>query len=293
MSQQTENDHDDSWESPIIRYPGDDEDLVRAYQRAQETFGHYLREMTWEYRRIIPGVQISQIKARFDDEEIGGDGDPEHMWIADATFDGIEITGTLNNDPNWLKSVKAGDTVTFPLSRLSDWLLVVGQGEVYGGFTIQVMRARMDPNERAAHDQAWGLDFGDPNDIALGFPLKSPEPPKAGGVLKRLLGRGKAEEAEDTGCDPSLKDHPMAVNMAPDFVKFLAANPGEITSKDEDGMTMLHSMCLGGSAVAVDILLRHGADPNAVTNNGMTPLKLAEILRWDQIVDLLRAKGAR
>ncbi len=39
----------------------------------------------------------------------------------------------------------------FPASRLGDWL-IVDDGRAKGLFTVQVLRARMSEDERAAHD---------------------------------------------------------------------------------------------------------------------------------------------
>jgi uncharacterized protein YegJ (DUF2314 family) len=40
-------------------------------------------------------------------------------------------------------------------------------GKVYGAFTVHVLRSQMPPGERKAHDDAWGLDFGDSDTIEL------------------------------------------------------------------------------------------------------------------------------
>ncbi len=40
--------YDESWESPVKLYPGSGEGLAVAHQSARESFGHYIREMTWD-----------------------------------------------------------------------------------------------------------------------------------------------------------------------------------------------------------------------------------------------------
>jgi ankyrin repeat protein len=52
-------------------------------------------------------------------------------------------------------------------------------------------------------------------------------------------------------------------------------------------------MSLAGSASAVQILLRHGANPNAAVNNGMTPHQLAQVFGWKQVIAILIAAGAQ
>ncbi len=66
-----------------------------------------------------------------------------------------------------------------------------------------------------------------------------------------------------------------------------------LDAKDDRGWTLLHHQSLAGSAATVKVLLDRGADMNAVTNNGMTPLKLAKSLGWDKVAALLVGKGAK
>ncbi len=58
--------------------------------------------------------------------------------------------------------------------------------------------------------------------------------------------------------------------------------------KDDRGWTLLHHQALAGSTATVEILLELGADTNAKTNHGMTPLQLAQSLKWDKVIALLR-----
>ena len=60
----------------------------------------------------------------------------------------------------------------------------------------------------------------------------------------------------------------------------------------DGGWTFLHQEALAGSLPTVQVLLEAGADPNAVTDHGMTPLQLARSLGWDKVVALLASSGA-
>jgi uncharacterized protein YegJ (DUF2314 family) len=99
-------------ESPIFFHKGDDPEMLRAHEQARATFRYFWRELTWERQRIVPGLSMAAVKAPFSDGDGEGDGENpgvEHMWIDEVDFDGQTISGVLLNDPNWLKSVSAGD----------------------------------------------------------------------------------------------------------------------------------------------------------------------------------------
>jgi uncharacterized protein len=146
-------------------------------------------------------------------------------------------------------------------------------GEVFGAYTVNLMRSRMGRSERNAHDAAWGLNFGDPTKVRV-----APEPGKGTGLLKSWFGKRPI----DTG------EHPMSVNMAVSLREQLAKDPSMVSAKDDNGWTLLHQEALAGSVATVKVLLEAGADPKAVTSNGMTPLLLAESLNWQEVATLLK-----
>jgi hypothetical protein len=137
----------------------------------------------------------------------------------------------------------------------------------------------MGRQERAEHDAAWGLKFGDPNKVHV-----VPEQKKSDGFLAKLFGGAKEEE---------IGEHPMSENSGPSFRQQLQQIPSMVDSKDDRGWTYLHQQALAGSLATVKILLEFGADVNAVTDHGMTPLQLAQSLGWDKVVALLKSKGAK
>ncbi len=247
---------------------GDDPDMADACARARATFRFFWREMTWEMRRIIPGLELAAVKLAFSEAPkpgllrgLFGGGkarEPivEHMWISDVQFDGVTVRGTLLNDPHELRSVSAGDTVVAPFARITDWMYVM-RGEVYGGFTIDVVRSGMSDDARAQHDAAWGLNFGAVGDVAY------------------------------TPFEDDETEHPMSINMGSKFTDTIAANP-EMMAQGDAGGTMLHDMALGGSETIVEALLAAGADPMAERTDGRTPADLAELIGWTTLARRLR-----
>jgi uncharacterized protein YegJ (DUF2314 family) len=271
----------ESQPSPVFWSGNDDPEMQRACESARANFRYFWREIAWERRRIVPALDLAAVKAPFSDDEQAARAQDtprvEHLWMSEVDFDGRLVSGVLLNSPNWLKSVKAGDAVRMPLGDISDWMYAIS-GEVFGAYTVNLLRSRMGRDERAEHDAAWGLKFGDPATIRV-----APEPKKGGGFLTSWFGKGKA----DTG------EHPMSENMAPSLKDQLAKDRSFVSSKDGRGWTLLHHQALAGSTATVKVLLDAGADPNARTDHGMTPLQLARSLGWDSVAALLVSKGAK
>ncbi len=146
--------------SGITSVKTEDAAMNEAMEKARKTFPAAWTEIEKDGARVIPALGMVLVKAQFSDHPEQGSkaGDIEHMWVEDFTFDGKEITGTLISRPGELKSVKEGDVVTFPLSRLSDWSYA-GDGKVKGAFTVKLLHSRMSAEEKQRHNEATGIDW--------------------------------------------------------------------------------------------------------------------------------------
>lgn len=274
----------------VITFSSDDPEMDQAAAKARKTFRYFWRELSWEYRRIVPGLELAAVKGYFTDPESRPDAfDGEHMWLVDVQFDGREIHGTLINSPRTLQSVSEGDRVRIGGKRLTDWMYVQG-GEVYGGFTIDLMRSRMTDSERKQHDKAWGFDFGKVGVVNL-------VPPSYIGDMaaskRGLFGVfGKAAQEQQDYAKVAEAEHPMSVNMRESLDQQLNQSPDFLSHADDFGMTLLHQLCLAGSLDGVEVCLSHGANVSQPTAHGLTPLALATSLGWNRVVKRLQAAGA-
>jgi uncharacterized protein YegJ (DUF2314 family) len=270
--------------------PDKDPEMQAAIENAQATFRFFLRELVWENHRIVPGLDLATVKIPFRDppstKRSKDDGpEVEQMWINEVRFDGKFVRGVLINSPHWLKSVKEGDDVEVPISGISDWMYAINR-RVYGAYTVNQMRKHMSHSERRQHDNAWGLNFGDPDIIHVVPAEWSGKAPARQGFLGRLFG----QKPKDEPIDPASCEHPMALNMADSLKDHLKQDPASATKGDERGWTHLHDMTVAGSDVAVSILLKHGANPNAETTDGITPRQIAKTLGWTKVASLLAGK---
>ncbi|HAA21415.1 MAG TPA: hypothetical protein DCR93_06055 [Cytophagales bacterium] len=243
-------------ESPVI-YVEQDERMERASEEARSTFKYFWRELYWENRRIIKAHDFAMVKFPFM-QTFSRQKEPvvEHMWVNNINFDGELISGELANAPHQLTNIKQGATVMRPLDLLGDWMFSV-LGKTHGGFSVQEQRRQMDAQQRKAHDEAWGLDFGDPEDVLIVYKQK--------------------EEPDNLG------EHPMSKNMEEKVREFLVNYPDEITHVDELGQTMLHREAIAGNLTAVRILLEKGADKSLRSQSGKTPQAYAQAMGWEHL----------
>jgi len=241
-----------SEESPVTFHKGDDPEIVKASEEARKTFKYFWKQVSYDFNRIVPALEVACIKVPFSDDESDPDAQVEYMWVSDIDYDGVVIGGTLINAPNWLKSVKEGDPIECKVSEISDWMYVLS-GKVYGGYTTQVTRRRMSAAERQSYDEAWGLEFPPPDEVLV--------PPETSEFELTLASK--------------LKEH-------------LEKNPEDIGTLDDQGRNLLHLMALYGRPDSVRVLLNAGLDPLQKCPQGRTPMDYASFLGWGNVVEILK-----
>src|SRR5208283_22367 len=105
----------------VFNVAGEDPKMVAAVAAARQSFRYFWRELSWEYRRIVPANSLAAVKALFSDED---DETHEHLWLGDIAFDGEVVTGKRLNDANDLNGLSEGDEVEVPFpDSVTDWLL--------------------------------------------------------------------------------------------------------------------------------------------------------------------------
>jgi uncharacterized protein YegJ (DUF2314 family) len=248
--------------------PSVDSEMDEASINARKSFKIFWRELSWEMRRIVPGHAINAVKRGFPtNKNQESNLSIEHMWVRDIEFDGQLLTGQLLNQPNEMEDLNQGDIVQFHYGEISDWMYLM-DGEVYGAFTVNLLRSRMTNQELKQHDDAWRMDFGDPNDIYIA-PMLS---------LSDFLLTPSIEVAE----------HQMSQNMADKSEEGIRGMGQQINDLSIFGMTMLQFESLAGNLAQVKILIKYGADQKIKNVNGQTAKDLAEMFNWIEILAVLK-----
>lgn len=271
----------------VTLHKDDDPAIEAAAKRARATFRYFWRELSWESRRIVPGLDLAVFKVAFTDNE---ETPAEVMWVEEVNFNGYTLTGRLLNEPNWLKSIQQGDPVKVRVKAITDWLYAF-EGVAYGGFSVNAIRKQMGKRERKQHDDAWGLDFGDPDKVHVLPPhwYQDEKPKKKG-----LFGFGKTPSPEPLPEDVlQSHEHPMAANMAGSLKEFASKNPKAISELGADGLNMLHQLTLAGSAIGVKAILECGVDVNLKSKKGHTSMDFAKSLGWKRAYSFLAKNGGK
>ena len=76
----------------------------------------------------------------------------EHFWAVDIEQKDGAILGTIDNDPEVVKTVKMGDHIHIQEQDISDWGYV-RNGKMFGKYTLRVILNRLPPQEAAKYRQ--------------------------------------------------------------------------------------------------------------------------------------------
>ena len=133
-----------------------------------------------------------------------------------------------------------------------------------------------------------------------GVPINPGEGPTA---LMYAAGRGRLEMVKlllEKGADVSAKNEYgrtalmlAAIRNHAGVVGLLLDRGAAVDAQDEDGYTALMDAAWGGSPEEVRILLDKGAEIDARNRRGETALKLARLCDHKEIIELLKAHGAK
>lgn len=237
--------------SPVTYAKEDDTEMSQAFENARNSLQSFWHQVSLDFNRIVPAIEMACMKVQFSDEPKNPNSPVEHMWVNNVNFDGLLFSGVLLNAPNTLKKYKPNDTVTFPRSQVSDWLCVI-EKVTYGGYAIQLVRRRMNKQDRDQFDAAWGLNFPPPDTTLI------PEHnEKFDNVLAELL------------------------------EKEIVKDPTILNQTFDEGRTILHLSALYGRQPSVAVLLKNGADREIKCKRGWTASDYADSMGWKNVRDLL------
>lgn len=110
-----------------------DPELRKAGEEARAHFDEFVAA----FNEHKPGVRFS-VKGPFATDS----GTTEWMWVDVKSLDVTTVHGLLDNDPDDVKSLKAGDRVDVDRTKMSDWIVSDGS-TMKGGYQVAVLKSRM------------------------------------------------------------------------------------------------------------------------------------------------------
>ena len=133
---------------PILWVEGESPEFAEAIGRAQATFVQGFAEPLAREHAADQWANVGAaiVKVFFPDPAEPGRG--EHLWVDYHRWTGQWIVGELTGEPT-LPNLRPGQRVRAPLSRLSDWVSVIG-GKASGGFTLPLILASVPEAAAAA-----------------------------------------------------------------------------------------------------------------------------------------------
>ena len=124
-----------------------DPEMNKAIESARQTVNQFITHL----KSPGPNENSFAVKRKFE-----SDGNVEHMWLSDVTFDGKMFHGTVGNDPVDIKGVRLGDAATVAPNEISDWMYLDGR-RLVGGYSVRLLYFRSTHDERKKMDAEGGM----------------------------------------------------------------------------------------------------------------------------------------
>ncbi len=132
----------------IVNVTQEDSNMNDAIEHAKRTLNEFDQALTSKR----PAFSDFSIKKRFETPDDNG----EHMWLTDIELQNDQYRGVINNDAEYTKEVKFGDTVWVKKSEVTDWMYL-DKNVLKGGFTIRALRNKLNDAERTQLDRDLGF----------------------------------------------------------------------------------------------------------------------------------------
>lgn len=115
----------------------DDPEMAAAIAKARDTLPQY-----WQlFEHPEHGETDFSLKVAISDKH-----GTEHFWVVDPERKNGMIFGTIDNDPDLVRSIKLGDRIQVDERDISDWGYV-RDGKMYGKYTLRVLMKHMPAKE--------------------------------------------------------------------------------------------------------------------------------------------------
>lgn len=142
---------DKTGKGDIYNVSREDEDMTKAMETAKLTlkqFDSILLSNNDVYTDFV-------LKVRFSEKN-----EVEHIWARNIKIAKGGYTGIIDNTPEYISSIKLGDTIFIKESDVSDWQYFYKK-RVVGSYTTKAIRKHMSEEERKKFDSDYDSAYVD------------------------------------------------------------------------------------------------------------------------------------
>lgn len=123
--------------------------MQRAFEKARATLEDFLQKA----KSPPAGTTSYSLKVG-----IRQGKDVEYFWIGNFTQTESGFTGTINNEPRMVKSVRFGQQYAFPRDHIVDWTYIDrNERRMVGNFTVCALLTKEPAAEAEAMKKRFGL----------------------------------------------------------------------------------------------------------------------------------------
>lgn len=115
----------------------DEKEMDAAIARARSEVDKFIAEL-----ENPTGIDHA-VKAPIEDN-----GQVEHFWLSNLTFENGEFKGIIDDEPGVVKNVKLGQEWTVKKADISDWMFM-RDDKMYGNYTMRPLLKTLPPEEAA------------------------------------------------------------------------------------------------------------------------------------------------
>jgi uncharacterized protein YegJ (DUF2314 family) len=123
--------------------------MQRAFEKARATLEDFLQKA----KSPPAGTTSYSLKVG-----VRQGKDVEYFWVGNFTQTDSGFTGTINNEPRMVKSVKFGQQYSFPREHVVDWTYIDrNERRMVGNFTVCALLTKESAAEAEATRKRFGL----------------------------------------------------------------------------------------------------------------------------------------
>lgn len=123
----------------LVQISDDDLEMGGAIAEARRTVDRFIAAL----KNPRPNQKAFSVKVAVQDRE-----ETEHLWLVPVRYENGSFVGRVDNEPQYVKTVRFGDEITVAKDQISDWIYAE-DGKMMGGYTARVLSSSSDAQKNS------------------------------------------------------------------------------------------------------------------------------------------------